>query len=206
MAKSTDTKSKNTKTSGKEAVSASNIPRSWLVVAAVLAALVVLTGALAITFYRLQSVESARNSSLSAARGYAQTMLSYDPDTVDGKINQAKGFLIDEAAKEFQEQITDFKMAEGVKKRKIISKLDIRDAGVVTNTRSTSTVLLFLNQSVTSADEPKVRIDPSRVQFTMVRKGLTWKINSIQIFTDDSLRNVVQRQAGELAPPAGPPR
>ena len=62
-------------------------------------------------------------------------------------------------------------MAQNVKSNRIISKLAVADAGVfvVTNTRSTSTVLLFLNQSVTSAASQRSSIDPSRVQFTMVR-------------------------------------
>ena len=51
------------------------------------------------------------------------------------------------------------------------------------------------------AAEPKVRIDPSRVQFAMVRKGAAWKINSIEIFTDDSLRKIVERQSAQPAPP-----
>ncbi|MFT3901099.1 MAG: hypothetical protein QM728_12770 [Gordonia sp. (in: high G+C Gram-positive bacteria)] len=183
------------------------IPRSWYIVAAVLAALLVLTLVLALNWFRLWQVESARNNSLDAAKGYADTMFSYEPKNVDQKIEESKGFLIDLARKQFDEQVSDLNMAKNVKDNKIISKLTVRDAGVVTNTRKTSTVLLFLNQSVTSAAEPKIRVDPSRVQFTMAKKGGEWKINSIDIFTDDSLRNVVERQTKTPAtpnPPAGP--
>lgn len=189
------------KSNTKKATPDTRIPRSWLVVATVLAALVVLTGFLGFRYYRLASLESARNSSLAAAKDYAQTMFSYEPGDVDKKIARAQGFLIEGASKEFAEQVTQLKMAQNVKSNRIISKLAVADGGVVTNTRSTSTVLLFLNQSVTSAAEPKVRIDPSRVQFTMVRKGGDWKINSIQIFTDDSLRKIVERDTGD--PTAG---
>lgn len=172
-----------------------------LVAVAILAALVVLTGFLGFRYYRLASQESARTSSLAAAQDYAQTMFSYEPGNVDAKIARARGFVIDGAAKEFDEQVSKLKIAHNVKSNGIISKLAVADAGVVTNTRSSSTVLLFLNQSVTSAAEPKVRIDPSRVQFAMVRKGGDWKINSIEIFTDDSLRKIVERQSAQPAPP-----
>ena len=172
--------------------------------AVVVAALVAVTGFLGVRYYQLASVESARDSSLAAAKDYAQTMFSYEPGNVEQKIERTQGFVIDGARKEFDEQVTQLKMAHNVKSNRIISKLAVADAGVVTNTRSTSTVLLFLNQSVTSAVEPKVRIDPSRVQFTMVRKGGDWKINSIEIFTDDSLRKIVERQSGDPAPSPTP--
>ncbi len=183
------------------ATEARRIPLAALAAAVLLAALLVVTGFLGVRYYRLASVESARESSLAAAKDYAQTMFSYEPGNVDERIARAQGFVVDGARKEFDEQVTSLKMSHNVKSNKIISKLSVADAGVVTNTRSTATVLLFLNQSITSAPEPKVRIDPSRVQFTMVRKGGDWKINSIEIFTDDSLRKIVERQAGEPAPP-----
>ncbi|QKT08455.1 hypothetical protein HUN08_15570 [Gordonia sp. X0973] len=176
------------------------IPKSWWVVAAVLAALIVVTGFLGFRYFRLQSVESARSSSLAAAKDYANTMFTYDPETVDAKITKSQGFLVDDARREFDEQVLQAKMSQNVKGNRIISKLSVADAGVVTNTRTTSTVLLFLNQSVTSSAEPKVRVDPSRVQFTMARHGGKWKINDIRIFTDDSLRNVVERQVKDPAP------
>ncbi|GAB09715.1 hypothetical protein GOARA_045_00690 [Gordonia araii NBRC 100433] len=186
--------------------SAERLPTAWFAVAVLVAALVVLTGFLGFRYYRLAGVESARDSSLTAAKSYAQTMFSYEPENVDEKIARAQGFVIEGARKEFDEQVTQLKMAHNVKSNRIISKLDVADAGVVTNTRTTSTVLLFLNQSVTSKAEPKVRIDPSRVQFTMVRQGGDWKINSIEIFTDDSLRKIVEKQGGDRAPaPSGEP-
>ena len=160
-----------------------------LVAVAILAALVVLTGFLGFRYYRLASQESARTSSLAAAQDYAQTMFSYEPGNVDAKIARARGFVIDGAAKEFDEQV----IATGAKAKWLGTPSEEKFKGFGVSACATCDGFFYA--------EPKVRIDPSRVQFAMVRKGGDWKINSIEIFTDDSLRKIVERQSAQPAPP-----
>ena len=68
----------------------------------------------------------------------------------------------------------------------------IQDAGVVTSTRDTATVLLFINQSVTRGGNELVQINPSRLTYSMTKDDGRWLINSIDVITDDSFRGKVE--------------
>ena len=75
-------------------------------------------------------------------------------------------------------------------KQKIISG-DHQDAGVVTSTRDTATVLLFINQSVTRVATSWSRsIEPPHLLDD--QDDGRWLINSIDVITDDSFRGKVR--------------
>lgn len=68
----------------------------------------------------------------------------------------------------------------------------IQDAGVVTSTRDSATVLLFINQSVTRGGNELVQINPSRLTYSMTKDDGRWLINGIDVITDDSFRGKVE--------------
>ncbi|WP_290727069.1 hypothetical protein [Gordonia sp. UBA6683] len=174
--------------------------------AVIAVACAVATGFLGFRYFDARATEDSRESSLSAARDYATTMFGYDPVNVADHVQRSKNVVIGSAKTEYDRLIAqplpddkdDF--VEGVRKQRVVSQAVIQDAGVVTNTRDTSTVLLFMNQSVSRNGKDLVRVDPSRLTFSMVRHDDTWMIEKIEIITDDSFRSRIEQTS---TPPAG---
>jgi Mce-associated membrane protein len=97
-----------------------------------------------------------------------------------------------DAKAQYDKIISDTNLVAEVGKQKIISEVIIQDAGVVTSTRDTATVLLFINQSVTRGGNELVQINPSRLTYSMTKDDGRWLINSIDVITDDSFRGKVE--------------
>ncbi|MBD0021552.1 hypothetical protein GII33_03395 [Gordonia pseudamarae] len=170
--------------------------RSGRVIAAVLALLLVVSAAAAVVlgvrFLGVRAEEQARDSALSAARDYVTTMFGYTPDNVAEHVERSKKMVTGDARAQYEKIIADTDLVAQVGKQRIISEVIIQDAGVVTNTRDTATVLLFINQSVTRGGNELVQINPSRLTYSMRKDDGRWLINSIDVITDDSFRGKVQ--------------
>lgn len=185
------------------------IGRRWLT-GAILGLFVVASlasaGILGFRYWDARSVETARATSLAAARDYATTMFGYDPVNVADHVQRSKEAVTGSAKSEYDKLIAkplsdssdDF--VEGVRKQRVVSQAVIQDAGVVANTRDTSTVLIFMNQSVTRNGKELVRVDPSRLTFSMVQRDGRWLIETIDVITDDSFRSRISRTQ---TPPPG---
>ncbi|NDZ93501.1 hypothetical protein G3I13_23365 [Streptomyces sp. SID6673] len=177
------------------------------VVAATLVLLLVAAAAvtvfLGIRFFDDRATENARNSSLDAAKGYATTMFGYTPQNVDQHIAESKSVLTGAAKPTYDDLVTKNNLAAEVRKQGVVSAVTIQDAGVVTNTQDTSKVLIFMNQSVTRNNKELVRVDPSRLTFSMVKQGDRWMINGIDVITDDSFRSRVEQT--DTPPPGAVP-
>ncbi|QTI68748.1 hypothetical protein [Gordonia polyisoprenivorans] len=180
------------------------------VLAGVLTLLVVasvaLAGVLGYRYLDARWTEQARDSSLDAARSYATTMFGYDPGNVEAHVNSSKSVVTGAAKSQYDKLITNpvqgqnIDFIEGVKKQQVVSQAVIQDAGVVTNTRDSSTVLIFMNQSVSRGGKDLVRVDPSRLTFAMVKQDGRWMIQNIDVITDDSFRSRIQQVS---TPPPG---
>ena len=183
---------------------------STRVLIAILALAVVASAALAsVLGYRYldaRGVEASRDESLNAAKSYAATMFGYDPGNVADHVKRSQEIVIGDAKTQYDKIIANpvegksFDYVTGVKEQQIVSQALVQDAGVVTNTRDTSTVLIFMNLSVSRNGKEAVRVDPARVTFGMVRQDGQWKVQNIELITDDSFRSRI----GETStPPSG---
>ncbi|GAA12540.1 MULTISPECIES: hypothetical protein [Gordonia] len=150
-----------------------------------------------------RSVEDARESSLAAARDYANTMFGYNAENVSDHIDQSMSVLTGPAKPEYTKLITENNLAAEVRKQQVVSEVTIQDAGVVTNTADTSNVLIFMNQSVTRGQKELVSINPSRLTFNMELQGDRWMINNIEVITDDTFRSKLE--VVESLPPDAKP-
>ncbi|NMO04726.1 hypothetical protein HH308_26235 [Gordonia sp. TBRC 11910] len=172
---------------------------AWICYALVLVAALAAAVVLGVGYFSARSTEKARDSALASAKDYATTMFGYTPKNIDDHITRSQTFVTGEAAAQYKQWTVDPKYGNTVRKDNIVSTATIQDAGVVENTRDTATVLLFINQSV-SRNKEDVRIDPSRVTFNMVRQGDDWKIDSIDVLTDTTLRQLISK---DTKAPAG---
>ncbi|WP_273490743.1 hypothetical protein [Gordonia otitidis] len=192
-----------TKTSTRTVITTGRLVGVGLAVVAVACA--VLTGFLGFRYWDARATENSRESSLEAARDYATTMFGYDPVNVADHVQRSQRVVTGDAKAEYDRLIAkplpnendDF--VEGVRKQRVVSQAVIQDAGVVTNTRDTSTVLIFMNQSVSRNGKDLVRVDPSRLTFSMVQHDGTWMIDKIEIITDDSFRSRIEQTSTPLA-------
>lgn len=62
----------------------------------------------------------------------------------------------------------------------IVTNAKIAEAGVISSTDDAVSVLMFINQTTTSTDDPTPKIDGSRIKITAVRSGDQWKIGGLQ--------------------------
>ncbi|GAC79118.1 Mce-associated membrane protein [Gordonia malaquae] len=153
-----------------------------------------------VRYWSLNAEEKARETALSAATEYSVTMFSWDSKTVSGNINEAMGFMTGTAKDEYQKQVVENDIATTVKAQKIVTTVTVQGAAVMTNTRDTAKVLVFINQSSTRNTVEDVQIDPSRIVYDMVRRDGKWLITSMDILSDDSLSSRVQKTD---EPPSG---
>ncbi|MFW0785914.1 hypothetical protein AAFP35_15480 [Gordonia sp. CPCC 206044] len=176
-------------------------------VAAILGVLLVASavaaGFLGYRYWDVHGTEQARDSSLDAAKQYAQTMFGYNPQNVEEHVAQSKKVLTGGAKPTYDDLVTKNNLVDEVRKQQVVSDVTIQDAGVVTNTRDSSTVLIFMNQSVTRGGKDLVSLDPSRLTFTMVKQDGDWLINGIDVITDDSFRSRIQQT--DTPPPGAIP-
>ncbi|GAB99981.1 hypothetical protein GONAM_11_01610 [Gordonia namibiensis NBRC 108229] len=174
-----------------------------IVLAVLVVAAVAATAFLGYRYTEGRSVEDARESSLAAARDYANTMFGYNAENVSDHIDQSMSVLTGPAKPEYTKLITENNLAAEVRKQQVVSEVTIQDAGVVTNTADTSKVLIFMNQSVTRGQKELVSINPSRLTFNMERQGDRWMINHIEVITDDTFRSKLE--VVESLPPDAKP-
>ncbi len=174
-----------------------------IVLAVLVVAALAATAFLGYRYIEGRSVEDARESSLAAARDYANTMFGYNAENVSDHIDQSMSVLTGPAKPEYTKLITENNLAAEVRKQQVVSEVTIQDAGVVTNTADTSKVLIFMNQSVTRGQKELVSINPSRLTFNMELQGDRWMINNIEVITDDTFRSKLEVVAS-LPPDAKP--
>lgn len=164
----------------------------------------VAAGFLGYRYWDGRATESARESSLAAAKEYAVDMFGYNAKNVSDHIDRSMNILTGAAKPEYDKTVTDASLAAEVRKQDIVSEVTIQDAGVVTNTRDTATVLLFINQSVTrNGNKEMVSINPSRLTYSMERSGDRWLVNGIDVITDESFRSKID--VGGSVPPGAKP-
>lgn len=169
-----------------------------LVVASLVAAAVLGT-----MYYRANTEEKARDSALAAAQLYVQKMFAWNEKTISDNINFMMAHMTGTAKEQYERYVIGERIAELVKEQKSVAKVTEQGAGVVTNTSDTATVLLFINQSASSATSSEIQTNPSRIQYTMERRDGTWLINDSQLIDDQTLMDVVAERDGQPVPSEG---
>lgn len=161
------------------------------VFALLVVAVVVATVVLGVLYARADAVEKSRESSLAAAREYVQKMYAWTPENISDNINFMMGRLSGPAKAEYERNILGERIAEQVKEQKVVSTVTDQGSGVIENTRDTAKVLLFINQSASRGDSEDIRVTPSRIVYTMEKRGDVWIVNDAQVIDDETLKDLV---------------
>lgn len=151
-----------------------------LTVAAMVVALVVLSGSAAFQARREADLGVAQDDALAAAIARLPDLLGYEHATLSEDLDRA----LDQTTGDFSddyERILDGVVEPTAARRKISTSASVSAAGVVPgqDAHDRVVVLVFLNQSTTARDSDPA-VTGSRVEVTMVRVGEEWKIAGLE--------------------------
>jgi Mce-associated membrane protein len=168
------------------------VARGWVVVAAVLGVLVVALGSLSAallvmlnrshhdlhTARQASSLDALRSSALLAAQQDAVDFSSFDYQNVQANSTKVAAHLTPSFAKSYLSATASLRTLIAQYKGKAVAT--VRGAAVSNVSTSGATVLLILDQSITTAQSATPRIDRYRAQMTLERqKDGTWLVSNL---------------------------
>jgi Mce-associated membrane protein len=163
-------------------------PPAW--VPAVLAVLLVVALAVdGFLFWKQQRDQEAAARALhsavtvapSVAERAAEAVLSYRYNTFDKDVAEARQYLSDDYRPAYIRSIRDV-VSTPAHEIGAVVEAQVLSSGVVDASGERADVLLFVNQTTTSAADTQAQTALNRVVFTMVRAEGTWKVDEIQAF------------------------
>jgi len=152
---------------------------------ALLASLSVAAAVLAVTLWATQyradsriDDAAARRAAEAAATGTV-ALLSYTPDTVDADLTAARQHLTGDFLA-YYSQFTQQVVAPAAKEKSVSTDAAVVRSAVAEITEDSAVVLVFINQTTTSADEPDPATTASSVRVTLTEVGGAWLISRFE--------------------------
>ncbi|WP_051198358.1 hypothetical protein [Gordonia shandongensis] len=156
-------------------------PRARRLVIGVLAVVIVgAAGSLGYAWFEADSLASdaaAGQSALDAAESGIPEILSYDYRSVDKDLPAAANAMLSGDFRDEYAELGSSVIQPTAKKDRIVTKAEVVESSVVSSDSDGATLLLFVNQTTTSAEMEGPRLDGSRIRVEMVRDGQDWKIS-----------------------------
>ena len=150
-----------------------------LVCALLFAVLVAALGFLGWRQYEQYRVNAASDAALQAAKDYAVVLTTLDAKNIDENYRKS----LDGATGEFKDAYSQG--ANQLRQVLIDNKASgtgiVVAAAVKSATPDKVEVLLFVDQSITNANNPSPRIDRNRIDMTMERSGDRWLASKVDI-------------------------
>ena len=156
--------------------------QKWIapvLLAALLLASAGVAGWLYFTDYRTdqQIDETARQAVLTAAADGAVALLSYSPATLDADFANAKSRMTGDFL-DYYTQFTDEIVAPAAKEKQVQTSAAVTRKAIVDLEPDTAEVLVFINQSTTSRDNPDGSFTASAVKVVLEKQDGTWLISA----------------------------
>lgn len=123
----------------------------------------------------VRSSDLAALTSIQAAKDGTIALLSYQPDTVEQQLGDARNLLTGEFRESYTSLTTDV-VIPGAKQKQISAVASVPAAASVSATPSEAVVLLFVNQTVTVGQDPPTDT-ASSVRVTLEKVGDRWLIS-----------------------------
>lgn len=157
-------------------------PRLRRTVLVVLAVLAIAAMSAAVVAVRADSAADARATSAQDGREFAvnvvPSLLSYDYDTAEAHFADVANQLGGDFRGQFEE-VGRTVIVPSALERKVVTSAEVIESSVVNAGADDAELLLFLNQSTTSADAPETKLDGSRVKVRVERVDGTWLITEL---------------------------
>lgn len=150
-----------------------------------LAVLAIAVAAIAVTLwstqYRTDSHldDAAARSAVDAATSGTVALLSYAPDTVDTDFASAKTHLTGDFLA-YYSQFTQQIVAPAAKDKSIATDAAVVRAAVAELAQDRAVVLVFINQTTTSAEKPDPAMTASSVRVTLTKVDDSWRISQFE--------------------------
>jgi Mce-associated membrane protein len=156
---------------------------SWWALVIALAAATVGTAALGAWQMQVKSRQlppvadraADRQAATQAASTGAVKLLSYSPDTLDQDFKAAEAYLTGDFLA-YYKQFTDQVVRPAAQQRHLATTATVVRAGVQSLASQTGSILLFVNQTTTSNDQPSPTTTSSSVLVDLSRVNGTWLI------------------------------
>ncbi len=148
-----------------------------MVVFAALVVAVVCATALAVTLLARPSDTELRDSALVAARTYTASLTTYNAGTLDEDIARVKRVATGQFAEEYDETISS--LLDQLQADQASSKGTVVGAGLERFERDEATVLVAVNQEITSAGAAS-RTEASRLRMVLVRRDGSWLVSDVE--------------------------
>ncbi|MCP9270759.1 prolipoprotein diacylglyceryl transferase [Mycolicibacterium arenosum] len=138
----------------------------------------VAVGWLAFVDIRSDQVAAARDQAVQAAKDSTITLLSYNPDSVEQQLTDARGLLTGEFKDSYTQLTTDV-VIPGAKQQRISAVATTPRAASVSTETDHAVVLVFVNQTVVVGDsQPSATI--SSVRVTLEKVDGKWLISKFE--------------------------
>ena len=152
----------------------------WWIALGVLVAIAVAGGTFTYIFHTERtdvaaSVDDAGTVTKVASDG-AVAILSYQPDTVDAELNNAKQLLTGDFL-DYYSDFTTTVVAPASKEKKVATIATVPAAGAVSVSDSKAVVLVMVNQQTTTAEAPTPADSASSVRVELVKEDGRWLIS-----------------------------
>lgn len=161
-------------------------PRLVLLLAALLAIACVALATISVGYVRERSAasdareaEALRATALIAAKKFAVDFSTYDYTTLDRTFDKVASELTGEFKTQYQ--ATSASLKTTLQKYKGKASATVQAAGVTRASTSSATVVVLLDQSVTSVASPTPRIDRSRMVITLTRSKGRWLMSGLDL-------------------------
>ncbi|MFE6861914.1 twin-arginine translocation pathway signal [Nocardia sp. NPDC057668] len=116
-------------------------------------------------------------AALAAAKDGTIALLSYAPETLDHDFDTAKAHLTGDFLA-YYTQFTQQIVTPAAKEKSVKTSATIVRAAVSDLGAEAATVLVFINQTTTSAEKPEPALTASSVRVTLARVDDSWRISA----------------------------
>jgi Mce-associated membrane protein len=124
-----------------------------------------------------QTNDAAKATVLQAAAAGTTSLLSYSPDTLDKDFANAKTHLTGDFLN-YYTQFTHDIVTPAARDKAVKTSATVVQSGVSEMNPTSATVLLFLNQTTTSKENPDGSFTASSVKVGLTKVGNDWLINA----------------------------
>jgi len=151
-------------------------PPWWVVVAALLVAVVAVAAAIGVALR--PGDDAVRESALTAARTYTTSLTTYDYRALDADFARVKKVATGDFAAEYDK--TSGELRPSLVSNQAVATSTVVGAGIERLQGEEATVLVAVNQQITTSAAPTPRGEANRLRMVLVRQNGNWLVSKVE--------------------------